>query len=105
MLNSYVANYLVRQVLTTHLGSSTVQALRIPKPPYDSPVFEQIVGLAHQLGTAHDGHAHACVQALVARCYQMNEDEFAHVLTTFPLIDVSERRVALDEFRRLDLLK
>ena len=32
MFNSYVANYLVRQVMTTHLGSTTVEALRVPKP-------------------------------------------------------------------------
>ena len=32
MLNSYVANYLVRQVMTTHLGSATVERLRVPRP-------------------------------------------------------------------------
>ena len=51
MLNSYVANYLVRQVMTTHLGSATVEALRVPKPRYDSPLFEEIVELAHELRT------------------------------------------------------
>ncbi|HET9466959.1 MAG TPA: N-6 DNA methylase, partial [Vicinamibacterales bacterium] len=46
MLNSYVANYLVRQVMTTHLGSATVEALRVPKPRFDAPLFEEIVELA-----------------------------------------------------------
>ena len=41
MLNSYVANYLVRQVTTTHLGSATVEALRVPKRPIRSPLFER----------------------------------------------------------------
>ena len=104
MLNSYVANYLVRQVMTTHLGSATVEALRVPKPRYDSPLFEEIVELAHELRRAHDERAHARVQALAARCYGLTEDEFAHVLTTFPLVDPSERRSALEEFRRPDLL-
>ena len=54
MLNSYVANYLVRQVMTTHLGSTTVEALRIPRPSYDSPLFEEIVELAHELRLAHE---------------------------------------------------
>ena len=61
MLNSYVANYLVRQVMTTHLGSATVEALRVPKPRYDSPLFEEIVELAHQLRNAHADVAHARV--------------------------------------------
>ena len=55
MLNSYVANYLARQVMTTHLGSTTVEALRVPKPSYDSPLFEEIVELAHALRRAHSG--------------------------------------------------
>jgi hypothetical protein len=100
MLNSYVANYLVRQVMTTHLGSATVEALRVPRPRYDSPLFGEIVELAHRLRAADDAAAHARVQALAARCYGLTEDEYAHVLTTFPLIDAVERRRALDEFRR-----
>jgi hypothetical protein len=98
MLNSYVANYLVRQVMTTHLGSATVGALRVPKPRYDSPLFEEIVEMAHQLKTGHVDIVHARVQALTARCYGLTEDEFAHVLSTFPLVDSSERRCALEKF-------
>ena len=99
MLNSYVANYLVRQVMTTHLGSATVEALRVPKPRYDSPLFEEIVEMAHQLRKGHVDIVHARVQALAARCYGLTEDEFAHVLSTFPLVDSSERRGALEKFR------
>ena len=104
MLNSYVANYLVRQVMTTHLGSATVEALRVPKPRYDSPWFEQITDLARTLIRGHDDRVHARLQALAARCYGLTEDEFSHVLTTFPLIDPSERRGALEEFRCARLL-
>ena len=104
MLNSYVANYLVRQVMTTHLGSATVEALRVPKPRYDSPLFDAIVELAHELRRAHDARAHTRVQALAARCYGLTEEEFAHVLTTFPLIDAVERRAVLEEFRSPDVL-
>ena len=100
MLNSYVANYLVRQVMTTHLGSSTVEALRVPKPLYDSPAFEEIVELAHALRHAFAAHEHARLQALAAGCYGLTATEFAHVLSTFPLVDESERGRALEEFRR-----
>lgn len=104
MLNSYVANYLVRQVMTTHLGSATVEALRVPKPRYDSSIFGEIVELVHGLRTAHSDSGHARIQALAARCYGMNADEFAHVLSTFPLVDETERRSAMEEFRRVDVL-
>ena len=86
IFNSYVANYLVRQVMTTHLGSTTVEALRVPKPSYDSPLFEEIVELAHGLRRAHGDAAHARVQALAARSYGLGEDDFEHVLSTFPLV-------------------
>jgi len=104
MLNSYVANYFVRQVMTTHLGSATVEALRVPKPRFDSPLFEEIVELALELRRGHADRAHARVQALAARCYGLTCDEFAHVLSTFPLIAPAERRNALEEFRRDDVL-
>jgi hypothetical protein len=98
MLNSYVANYLVRQVMTTHLGSATVEALRVPKPRYDSPLFEEIVDLSYRLRNPRADVTHPRLQALAARCYGLDEGEFAHVLTTFPLIDSAERRQTLEKF-------
>jgi hypothetical protein len=101
MLNSYVANYLIRQVMTTHLGSATVEALRVPKPRYDSREFEQIVDLARSLRMSRPARDHARLQALAARCYGLSVAEFEHVLGTFPLIEESERAQALTEFRLL----
>ena len=100
MLNSYVANYLVRQVMTTHLGSATVEALRVPKPGSGTSLFEEIVELAHCLRRAHDAAAHARVQAAAAQCYRISGDDFAHILTTFPLVDKADRLSTLEEFRR-----
>lgn len=104
MLNSYVANYLVRQVMTTHLGSSTVEALRVPKPRYDSPLFLEILELAHTLRVAPAFPAHARLQALAARSYGLTEDEFAHVLSTFPLVATADRQSAFDQFHRQAVL-
>jgi hypothetical protein len=98
MLNSYVANYLVRQVMTTHLGSAIVEALRVPKPSYDSPRFAQIVELAHALRTGASAAAAAELQGLAAQCYALTEAEFTHVASTFPLIDEAERTRALAAF-------
>jgi len=105
MLNSYVANYLVRQVMTTHLGSATVEALRVPKPPYDSPAFQHIVELSHLLRNEPSPPHYARLQALAAMCYGLTVADFAHVLDTFPLIDKAARHAALDEFRDQALLK
>jgi hypothetical protein len=105
MLNSYVANYLVRQVMTTHLGSATVERLRVPKPLYDSPLFEEVIELAHSLRHAYSAHDHARAQALAAWCYGLSAAEFAHVLSTFPLIDAAERDLAMQEFRHQALFE
>ena len=43
MFNSFAANYLVRQVMTTHLGSSTVESLRVPRPHHDAPSFAETI--------------------------------------------------------------
>ena len=37
LLNSFVANYLVRLWVTTHLGTTTVERLPVPRPPADVP--------------------------------------------------------------------
>ena len=104
MLNSYVANYLVRQVMTTHLGSATVEALRVPKPPYESRLFQDVVELSHALRHSYSPADYTRVQALAAICYGLTSEDFEHVLETFPLVGAAERRATLDEFRRQTLL-
>ena len=98
MLNSYVANYLVRQVMTTHLGSATVEGLRVPKPRFDSPLFHQIVDLSHRLRRTRSNHDYAQLQAAAARAYRLTNVEFAHVLSTFPLVDEADRAMAMQAF-------
>jgi hypothetical protein len=100
MLNSYVSNYLVRQLMTTHLGSTTVESLRVPKPPADSPRFKEIVRLAERLSGGPTALEMARLQALAAKEYNLTLDEFRHILGTFPLIPEAERAAALDDFSR-----
>jgi Eco57I restriction-modification methylase len=101
MLNSFVANYLVRQVMTTHLGSATVEGLRVPKPRHDSFAFIQIVDLTRKLGKGGSDRERARLQALAAWCYGLAPEDFGHVLSTFPLVPEGERNEALMEFRTL----
>src|SRR4029079_5407871 len=86
MLNSYVANYLVRLVMTTHLGSRMVEELRVPKLAGTSPLFREISDLAEaaaRFGANKAGSA-ARVHALAAHAFELSEEEFRHVLSTFP---------------------
>jgi len=100
MLNSFVTNYLVRLVMTTHLGSTTVEGLRVPRTPCDSPLFVQIVELTRALQKNDSARDQARLQATAARCYTLTAQDFEHVLSTFPLVAQSERADALDEFLR-----
>jgi hypothetical protein len=99
MLNSFVANYLVRQVMTTHLGSTTVEELRVPRPARRSPEFEEISELSRNLRTSHTASDVARLQAAAAQTYGLMIDDFRHVLSTFPLIPQAQRDAALEEFR------
>ena len=101
MLNSYVANYLVRQVMTTHLGSTTVEDLRVPRPPSDSSTFRTIVALAQSLSQTPSEVDMARLQALAAKEYMLTLDEFRHIVGTFPLIPEAQRAAALEEFSRI----
>ncbi len=105
MLNSFVANYLVRQMVTTHLGSATVESLRVPKPDRHSPVRANLARLSAELNVAHAPDCYARLQALAAACYGLTVEDFAHVLDTFPLIDAAERAAALNELRSDRFLK
>jgi hypothetical protein len=100
ILNSYVANYLVRQVMTTHLGSTTVEDLRAPTPSRESPGFTNIAALAQELSERPSPFQAARLQALAAKEYKLTLEEFRHIVSTFPLIPESERAAALDEFSR-----
>ena len=101
MLNSFVANYLVRLFMTTHLGSATVEGLRIPRPQSKSAAFREIVRLSRELSDGMSLKAYARLQAWAAACYGLTTEEFAHVLTTFPLIADSQRADALEELARV----
>jgi hypothetical protein len=100
MLNSFVANYLVRQVMTTHLGSTTVEDLRVPRLSPSSEEFQEISTLARFLSRGPAPNEAARLQAAAARAYQLTLEEFRHVLTTFPLVPEPERAAALDAFSR-----
>ena len=102
MFNSYVANYLVRLRVGTHVSAAIVERLRVPRPAAGSEPLRRIAGLSRRLGASpHDRHAGVELQARAAALYGLSGDEFQHVLDTFPLVDQNDRRAAMDAFRVL----
>jgi hypothetical protein len=101
MLNSFVANYLVRLRVTTHVTVAIVERLPLPKPAATSIAFVRMATLARHLATApEDLDAMARLQALAAEIYQLDAGAFAHILGTFPLVEARLRDAAMAAFIR-----
>jgi hypothetical protein len=100
VFNSFVANYLVRLRVNTHVTVAIVEQLPVPRPPRDSIAFDAVVRLSRVLSkTPRDSSSAARLQGLVAALYRCSEPEFAHVLQSFPLVPVAERAAALAQLR------
>jgi hypothetical protein len=98
LFNSFVVNYLVRMRVTTHVTTSTVERLPIPRREDSPRAFREIAATARLLSRRDDDAAAARLQASVASLYQLSVDEFAHVLSTFPLVAKHERDQAYDAY-------
>ncbi len=101
LLNSFVANYLVRLRVGTHVTTAIVESLRVPYVAAGTPAFDQLRSLTRTLmGTvdAEASPAYAELQALVARLYGLARAEFEHVLRTLPLVEDSVKCAALAAF-------
>jgi hypothetical protein len=98
LLNSFVANCLMRLRVSTHVTLALIERMPVPKPPRDSPHFRELSAFAEQLSRGSDDHAHAMLQAIAARAYALTRDEFAYVLTKFPLVEDVTKRAALAAF-------
>jgi len=105
LLNSFVANYLVRFRVNTHVTVSLVSRLRVPVFGRDGRTFKRLSTLAqtlmHSPAAAETQPEYAELQGLVARLYGLGDAEFAHVLSTFPLIPEGIRSAALAQFNNL----
>jgi hypothetical protein len=96
VFNSFVANYLVRMRVGTHVNVSIVERLPVPHPAMDSLAFNRILELSRRVvSTPTDVEALGGMQAAVAHLYQLNTREFEHVLSTFPLVPAATRESAM----------
>jgi hypothetical protein len=98
LFNSFVVNYFVRMRVTTHVTTAMVERLPIPGRDDSSRAFHDIAAIARRLSRRDDPAASARLQASVAALYQLTPDEFAHVLSTFPLVAKEERELAYNTY-------
>ncbi|MBE3100228.1 MAG: hypothetical protein IMZ44_24165, partial [Planctomycetes bacterium] len=104
LLNSYVANFLVRQRVTTHVSAGLLGRIPAPRPPADAAVLREGAELSEALAASADPEQHDAyprLQALVASAYQLTPAEFSRVLESFPLVDPRTREAARLEFSRI----
>jgi hypothetical protein len=102
LLNSFVANYLVRLRVSTHVTTALMSRLRLPLVERGSSEFARLMELSRSLTAATDPPEkmpeYVELQALVARLYGLTSADFAHILNTFPLIPLDVRDAALAHF-------
>jgi hypothetical protein len=102
LLNSFVANYLIRFRVNTHVTVALVSRLRVPPVDRDSPTHRRLSTLAetlmHSPAAAEHQPEYAELQGLVGRLYGLSASEFEHVLSTFPLVPEAVRSEAFTYF-------
>jgi hypothetical protein len=105
LLNSFVANFLIRLRVNTHVTVSLMSKLPVPVVRRGHPLYGRFLSLSRALLKAttpvEEMEEYAEMQALAALAYGLTEEEFERVLETFPLIEVAIRREALRRFLAL----
>ena len=101
LFNSFVLNYLTRLRVTTHVTTTIVERLPVPRLDEGHAAFREIALLARCLSRQPSIEVAARVQACVARLYELTPEEFDHVLATFPLVPAEERGLARRQFLRM----
>ena len=128
-MNSFVVDYLLRMRVTNHLSFFFVYGVPVPRLTEKDAAFWPIVERAARLicttaefddlaqeifsGQANAASVGATVPAeraklraeldgLVAHLYGLTEEEFAHILTTFPLVSDEVKIAAHNAFRNVE---
>jgi hypothetical protein len=103
LLNSFVANYLIRLRVSTHVTAALMSRLPVPVVDARRSLFPYLARLSRALALSGEPvetmDEYAELQALVARLYGLGEADFEHVLGTFPLIPSEVKENALRKFR------
>jgi hypothetical protein len=123
LFNSYVADWMIRTRVSANINMFYVYQLPVPRltdaDPRLAPIASRAAklicttpefdGLAKQVGLKSHrkgvtdpegrGQLRAEIDGLVAHLYGLTEEEFAHVLRTFPVVPEPVREAARNAFR------
>ena len=99
ILNGYVANYLIRMRVGTHVSAAIIARLPVPRPDRRDPLFAAVAGAARRLAAGWNAESLARINAATARLYGLTTAEFSHVVATFPLADAGDRAAAIAAFQ------
>jgi len=129
VFNSFIADWEVRQRVTQHMDMHFVYAMRFPRLTEKDPALRPIVERAARLTCTTPGFddlakdilggrstaksvgvtesvARAKLRAeldgLIAHLYGLTEDEFAHILTTFPIVPDPVKVAARNAYRDVE---
>lgn len=103
LLNSLAANYLVRLQVTTHVTTSLMSRLPVPRPDARSGELKSIAALARRLavsGIDAGGADYAALNATVARLYGVTFDQYEYLVGTFPLLDATIRDACVARYKQ-----
>jgi hypothetical protein len=126
ILNSFVMDYLLRQRVTTNLAFFFLYQLPVPRlqkgdhwfdeivhhaarlicttPDYDTLARE--IGLENHKNGAIDeterAHHRAQLDGIIAHLYHLTETEFAHILSTFPIVPDATKHAAIEAYRAIN---
>ena len=67
ILNGYVANYLIRMRVGTHVSAAIVARLPVPRPDRQDPLFAAVAGAARLLAAGWNTEVFARLNAAAAR--------------------------------------
>ncbi len=102
LLNSYVANYIIRLRVNTHVTVSLVSRLPVPIVLPQHPLFARLArcseALASGASPVEEMDEYVEIQAIAAHLYRLSRAHFEHVLSTFPLVPGELRERVLQRF-------
>jgi Alw26I/Eco31I/Esp3I family type II restriction m6 adenine DNA methyltransferase len=124
-LNSFIIDWFIRLKVTTNISMFYIYQLPIPRFGIGDPAFSLLVERAAKLictmpefdelakevglGSHENGvtdpkeraRLRAELDGMIAHLYGLTENEFAHILSTFPIVKQEVKDAALEEFRKL----
>jgi type I restriction-modification system DNA methylase subunit len=126
VINSFVLDAYARNKVTTNINQYVVFQFPVPRLSAKDKAFAPIVERAAKLicttpefddlakevglGSHENGVAdtrerarlRAELDGMIAHLYGLTESEFAHILSTFPLVADEVKSAAMDEFRKIE---